>query len=662
MNKWFIKHEKAISFVIAALFIVGIIWWSVAAYLSSSNQAAALNTQNEPVKDNAVLLLTLNGEELNYPYWVMNTELDTQYQGMLQQYKQYYNREIDPIFDSLSLKVSIANQLFDLKVMNYYAEQNELVPTDKELKDSLSIKVKEQLDQLKANPDQWEQIKNAYGSEKQIESILTNSIGSSIKQDTIFDNVKNDVAKVSRDEGLKYIEENFDSIKKDYEQVKAQHILITDEATANDVYKMLKDDEISFKDAAAKYSTDTANATSSGDLGWFGRGKMVKEFEDAAFNGNVNELIGPVKTQFGYHIINVQDKKVFNEPKDVFNFGDIYSEIENKVSNEKFKNWLVSYKEEMKFGKKYMDEKLQFAEDFNNNLENLDELEKLENELSLIAFYEDGQVSAEADTDYLAVYSNVTASLKNIYNTRLDSLTKFISFQGKLDEEVQKLSDEEIQEKITEIDKKMNEENADTSSLIDEKFKYSDVLDYRTAEKDLKGYGIESVEKAKEYKTNLENKLSIVSERRSKLLAELFYEYPSSTRIVQDYYKENPSDPKVKIAYSKLQIEQLKMYSNYLGGGSVLSMYLQQPIREIMLNIASVISTEESTNTKLDALEVGMDLSDVLEDENMKLSYLKQIKEIDSTYYKDIDKMIEEIETNLSSEATPLNEEPLSVN
>lgn len=62
-----------------------------------------------------------------------------------------------------------------------------------------------------------------------------------------------------------------------------------------------------FGDLAALYSQDASNAANGGDLGWFNRKKMAKEFTKAAFSTNVGELVGPVKTKFGYHIIKVED-------------------------------------------------------------------------------------------------------------------------------------------------------------------------------------------------------------------------------------------------------------------------------------------------------------------------------------------------------------------
>ena len=88
----------------------------------------------------------------------------------------------------------------------------------------------------------------------------------------------------------------------------AKHILTATEEESKKVLEEIESGVKTFEDAAKEYSTCPSKAQ-GGSLGTFGRGQMVKEFEDAAFAAEVGHVVGPVKTQFGYHLIKVEDKK-----------------------------------------------------------------------------------------------------------------------------------------------------------------------------------------------------------------------------------------------------------------------------------------------------------------------------------------------------------------
>lgn len=90
-------------------------------------------------------------------------------------------------------------------------------------------------------------------------------------------------------------------------EVRASHILVATEQEANNLREEIINGK-NFADAAAEFSKCPSGAA-GGDLGFFGKGMMVKPFEDAAFSLEVGELSQPVQTQFGWHLIEVTDKK-----------------------------------------------------------------------------------------------------------------------------------------------------------------------------------------------------------------------------------------------------------------------------------------------------------------------------------------------------------------
>ncbi len=92
-------------------------------------------------------------------------------------------------------------------------------------------------------------------------------------------------------------------------QIRASHILVKDEAQAKEIRDQVKADPSKFAEIAKEKSTDKTSGAKGGDLGMFGQGRMVPEFERAAFSLKPNEISDVVKTQYGYHIILVVERK-----------------------------------------------------------------------------------------------------------------------------------------------------------------------------------------------------------------------------------------------------------------------------------------------------------------------------------------------------------------
>jgi len=98
------------------------------------------------------------------------------------------------------------------------------------------------------------------------------------------------------------------TMSENFTQVRAAHILVKTQDEAAKLREKIVAGEMKFEDAAAQYSQCPSGAR-GGDLGYFGRGMMVKEFEVPSFNEPVGTVTEPIQTQFGWHLIHVIDKK-----------------------------------------------------------------------------------------------------------------------------------------------------------------------------------------------------------------------------------------------------------------------------------------------------------------------------------------------------------------
>lgn len=187
------------------------------------------------------------------------------------------------------------------------------------------------------NPQYREQYKEQF-----IDLYLFAQLGKDEKMDEtdefkeIMEGARRDIlAQLSMRDMLKDITVTEEEQKAFYEENKAQfgkgatvsakHILTDSEEKCQTILKNIEAGEKTFEDAAREFSTCPSGAK-GGDLGEFGKGQMVKEFEDAAFAANIGEVVGPVKTQFGYHLIKVEKKNEACEAP--------FEEVKVKVMNE----------------------------------------------------------------------------------------------------------------------------------------------------------------------------------------------------------------------------------------------------------------------------------------------------------------------------------------
>jgi len=139
----------------------------------------------------------------------------------------------------------------------------------------------------------------------------------------------------------KEIREFYDKHSEEFKSgsgVRASHILVGTEAEAQNILKRLQKGE-SFAKLAKEMSKDPASAKNGGDLGFFSQGSMVPEFEKVAFSLKAGETSQPVKTQFGYHIIKVTEKK----SGDARGFEEVKKEIQKRLTIDKQRNLFDTY-------------------------------------------------------------------------------------------------------------------------------------------------------------------------------------------------------------------------------------------------------------------------------------------------------------------------------
>lgn len=138
-----------------------------------------------------------------------------------------------------------------------------------------------------------------------------------------------DNVRVTEEEAKQFYNEHKNELSAG-ESVSASHILVDSEEKANEILKEIESREISFEDAARKYSS-CPSSEQGGSLGEFTRGQMVPEFDEACFSMQPGEMRGPIKTQFGYHLIKLNDRKA----PQILGYEEIADQIKQKLISDK---------------------------------------------------------------------------------------------------------------------------------------------------------------------------------------------------------------------------------------------------------------------------------------------------------------------------------------
>lgn len=247
-------------------------------------------------------------------------------------------------------KEDILNRMVQDELIYQQAKAKNLIPSDKEVDKQYSEFKKS----VGSDGDYIKSLEKAGITEKFLKEQMRKDVAVQNYNAEYMKNIKTSEADLN-----KYYNDNKEAFRK--EEVKASHILIStqdakggelsekDKANkkkeAQDVLAKIKAGE-DFAKLAKEYSDDPGSAKNGGDLGYFGKGVMVPEFENTAFTlekGKVSEL---VESQFGYHIIKVTDKVDQIKP-----FSEVKTEIKDKLNQEKFNAHIKKIEEDAKIQK-----------------------------------------------------------------------------------------------------------------------------------------------------------------------------------------------------------------------------------------------------------------------------------------------------------------------
>ncbi|NLY51756.1 MAG: tetratricopeptide repeat protein [Firmicutes bacterium] len=200
--------------------------------------------------------------------------------------------------------------------------------------------------------ERYQAIQDSYSSKELFEEDLRNAglTASSLKA-MLRDSLK---IEQLQEEVVKDVQVSEADIKAAFEEVNARHILIKPaddsdgarEAALRQAEELIEELEAGadFAELAKEHSDDPGSGASGGELGWFGRGRMVEPFEKAAFAAAVGEIVGPVESQFGYHIIQVTDRKEaegdeFEQAKE-----ELRQQLLQEKNRERLNEWFAEVK------------------------------------------------------------------------------------------------------------------------------------------------------------------------------------------------------------------------------------------------------------------------------------------------------------------------------
>jgi peptidyl-prolyl cis-trans isomerase C len=243
----------------------------------------------------------------------------------------------------------IMPQLVGIEIAKAYAQEQNITVSDEEV-DRQIAKIKAQVGDQARSSGQDLSNQEAYEQALKQNNITEDQLREDIRENLPVQKVQERVtgdAAPSDKEIQNYYEKNKEAQFTTPEQRCVRHILFNKDQKekAEDIKQQLENGG-DFAKLAKENSQDPGSAENGGDLGCLGKGETVPEFEQAAFGAEQGEIVGPVKTEFGYHILQVTDVK----PEQTRSLQEVESQIRSQLATEKqseaFNKWIEEQKKE----------------------------------------------------------------------------------------------------------------------------------------------------------------------------------------------------------------------------------------------------------------------------------------------------------------------------
>lgn len=294
----------------------------------------AYGQETEIIKDPVALV---NGVKIT------NNEYERELNFYLQQTSQQ-GRQV-PEYMMPKIKSEILDNLIDRELLYQESRKNNI--------DINSEQIDQQLKDIKARFPSQAEFEKVIAQMELSETDLKSQIERNMAIRELIESQVTQKITITDEETKAYYDSNPKLFNKP-EQIKASHILIKVDANATDTQKAqarieivkiqqkLKNGE-DFATLAKEYSQGPSNVK-GGDLGYFGRGQMVKPFEDAAFALKPNEVSEIVETRFGYHLIKVVDK----QPETTMAYAEVKDQLNRSLKRQKIEQGAKLYIDNLK--------------------------------------------------------------------------------------------------------------------------------------------------------------------------------------------------------------------------------------------------------------------------------------------------------------------------